>query len=472
MTRISKVLAVPAAGALYFEDLSALQAGATKVGGGIARGATQAVSVGLVLDDGQVAWGDCVAMAQSGRGGRHPSFRSADGLDTIRRAVAPALEGRALTSFRELSMEVDALIESVQETRPLPPKPEPVASEFAGDDVVEDASRRALFAAAARLLRPLPDEDEEDAAGSGVPPQDEILTEQVAVERPLHPAVRYGVSQALLRAVAMVRGLTMAEVVAEEWGLPRPSAPVPIHALSGPDRYLSADKMIVRRVESLPDAPIDNMKEHLGDEGFKLSSYLRWLVGRIQELASDGYRPTIHLDLNGALGQLFENDMGKVLGKLYGMEFTVKPYRLRVENPVVMESREEQIDALKTLRRYVQFRKMNVQLVADEWANTLDDIQAFLDAEVADMVHIKMPELGGLHNSIEAVLACQANDVGAYLGGSPAETNLAARVAVHVALATRPQLLMAKPGTGVDEAISLAQNEMARSLAWIRARGD
>ncbi len=70
MTRISKVLAVPAAGALYFEDLSARQAGATKVGGGIARGVTEAVSVGLVLDDGQVVWGDCVAMAQSGRGGQ------------------------------------------------------------------------------------------------------------------------------------------------------------------------------------------------------------------------------------------------------------------------------------------------------------------------------------------------------------------------------------------------------------------
>jgi methylaspartate ammonia-lyase len=333
------------------------------------------------------------------------------------------------------------------------------------DESVEDESRRALFAAAARLLNPFP-------AGSGVSPEKQVLTEQVTVERPLHAAVRYGVSQALLAAVAISRGLTMAEVVAEEWGLPSPSAPVAIHALSGADRYLSADKMIVRRAESLPDAPIDDFAEHLGDEGFKLSAYLRWLVGRIQELASDDYRPTIQLDLNGALGQLFENDIGKVLGKLYGMEFAVKPYRLRVENPVVMESREEQIDASKTLRKYAQFRKMDVQLVADEWANTLDEIQAFLDAEAADMVHIKMPELGGLHNSVEAVLACQARDVGAYLGGSPAETNVAAQVAVHVALATRPQLLMAKPGTGVDEAISLVQNEMARTMAWIRARGE
>jgi methylaspartate ammonia-lyase len=40
-----------------------------------------------------------------------------------------------------------------------------------------------------------------------------------------------------------------------------------------------------------------------------------------------------------------------------------------------------------------------------------------------------------------------------------------------VALATRPDLIMAKPGMGVDEGIMLVQNEMARTLAWIRARG-
>jgi methylaspartate ammonia-lyase len=55
--------------------------------------------------------------------------------------------------------------------------------------------------------------------------------------------------------------------------------------------------------------------------------------------------------------------------------------------------------------------------------------------------------------------------VGVLLGGSYAETDLSARVSAHVALATRPDLLMAKPGMGVDEAISLVHNEMARALA-------
>jgi methylaspartate ammonia-lyase len=58
--------------------------------------------------------------------------------------------------------------------------------------------------------------------------------------------------------------------------------------------------------------------------------------------------------------------------------------------------------------------------------------------------------------------------VAAFLGGSYAETDLSARISVHVALATGADLLMAKPGMGVDEAISLTQNEMARALAVIR----
>jgi methylaspartate ammonia-lyase len=41
-------------------------------------------------------------------------------------------------------------------------------------------------------------------------------------------------------------------------------------------------------------------------------------------------------------------------------------------------------------------------------------------------------------------------------------------VAVHVALACQPDVIMAKPGMGVDEAISLVENEMARTLAEVQ----
>jgi methylaspartate ammonia-lyase len=198
--------------------------------------------------------------------------------------------------------------------------------------------------------------------------------------------------------------------------------------------------------------------------------YTRWLARRIRELGGADYCPTIHLDVHGALGKICENNLGRVLGQLYALEQAARPHPLRIECPVMLDSRAAQIEAMKTLRDYVRVRKMGVQLVADEWANTLEDIRAFVDAGAADVIQVKMPDLGGLHNAVEAVLACKAGGVGAFLGGSCAETDLSARVSVHVALATRPDLVMAKPGMGVDEAVALVQNEMARTLAWIRVR--
>jgi methylaspartate ammonia-lyase len=264
--------------------------------------------------------------------------------------------------------------------------------------------------------------------------------------------------------------MTMAEVVADEYDLPLPSEPAPIHAQCGADRYAGADKMIARRVDSLPHSLVDNIPEHLGEDGEVLVSYARWLRERIPQLTGDDYKPTIHLDVHGALGGIYQNDLGQILGYLYRLEQAVAPYPLRIESPLIMDTRQAQIDAMRTLREYVRFREMKVGLVADEWANTLDDIQAFIAAEAVDMIQIKMPDLGSIHNSIEAVLACKAGGVGAFLGGSCAETVLSARVAAHVALATQPDMIMAKPGMGVDEGVTLVRNEMARTLAWIGVR--
>ena len=202
----------------------------------------------------------------------------------------------------------------------------------------------------------------------------------------------------------------------------------------------------------------------------ELIRYVRWLKTRIRELGGTDYRPTIHLDVHGALGAASDQSLGRVLGHLVSLETAARPYKLRVESPVIMETRADQIEAMKTLREYVAFRNMTVQLVADEWANTLDDIQAFVDAGAADVVQVKMPDLGSVHNTIEAVLACQAGDVGAFLGGSCAETDLSARISAHVALATRPEIVMAKPGMGVDEGIMIVHNEMSRTLAQIQRR--
>jgi len=451
---IAHVLTVPAVGGYYCEDLEALQLGSIPLserytappvtpGFRAVREVAEVVSVGLVLDDGRVVWGDCVGVAYSGKAGRDPVFRAREGLATIERVVAPALQGRRIEDFRSLAAEIDRLLEPVEVERPK-----------------ESLSRREFLTAPARLW-----ETAEDRETASIMP-----TERVTVERPLHTAVRYGVSQAILAAVAVMRGRTMAEVVAEEWGLPLPAEPVPIHAQSGSERYRNAEKMIVRRLLSLPHALVDDIPTQVGRDGAKLVQYVRWLKDRIEELGEADYRPTIHLDVHGALGRICGNDLGRLLGHLYALETAARPFPLRVESPLILGSREAQIAAMKRLRGYIHARQMTIQLVADEWANTLGDIRAFVEAQAADLIQIKMPDLGSVHNAVEAVLACKAGGVGAFLGGSCVETDISARVSVHVALATRPEMMLAKPGMGVDEAVMLVHNEMARTLAYIQAR--
>jgi methylaspartate ammonia-lyase len=458
-SRIVRVLAVPAEGAGYCEDVAALRAQpvplpqrfaapAVTPGFRAVREVAEAVSVGLVLDSGQVAWGDCVACSEGGQNGRDAVFRASDGLVTIRNTVAPVLEGQLLGSFREMAALLSGLAETAEVIRPVA-RPGPGQS--------EGVSRRDLVTLPARLLHA--------ARGEG----EEVPTERVTVERPPHSAICYGASQALLRAVALARGLTMAEAIAEEWDLARPGALVPIHAQSSHERYYDAEKMIARHVASLPHAAVDHVHEQVGENGSELVRFARWLKGRIGELGGEDYAPIIHLDLRGALGAIAGDNLGRVLGHLNSLEQAVQPYTLRVEDPVLMDSRSAQTEALKTLREYVQFRKMNVQLVAGEWANSLEDVRAFVAAGAADVIDLSMPDLGGVQNAVEAVLACQEGEVGTLLGGSATETALAAQVAVHIALAVQPDLILARPGLGVDEAVSFTYNEMSRVVAQLSA---
>ena len=105
-----------------------------------------------------------------------------------------------------------------------------------------------------------------------------------------------------------------------------------------------------------------------------------------------------------------------------------------------------------------------VQLVADEWANTVDDISAFNAAGAADVVQIKTPDLGVLHHTVDAILDCKAHDVVAHVGGSCAETERSAQVSAHVAIGADADQMLAKPGMGVDEGLSIVRNEMVRML--------
>ena len=86
------------------------------------------------------------------------------------------------------------------------------------------------------------------------------------------------------------------------------------------------------------------------------------------------------------------------------------------------------------------------------------------------MIQIKTPDLGSVHNTVEAVLYCKGKGVSAYQGGTCNETNRSAEVCVQCAMAAQPEQILAKPGMGVDEGFMICYNEMRRVLA-LRAAG-
>ncbi|KAF7591709.1 hypothetical protein BBP40_001222 [Aspergillus hancockii] len=279
----------------------------------------------------------------------------------------------------------------------------------------------------------------------------------------LHSAVRYGVTQALLAATALMHRCTMAEAISREWGTTPSRHPVDILASCHRNDHLQLDRMIMKRVSMLPHASFVHVHD-IGPGGKTLKDYIRTVSQRIQERGDPGYHPRLHFDVYGTIGDLFPNneELASFLGQL---QQSAQPYDLLIESPIIASTKPEQIRRLVSLRHLLHQRAIRVQIVADEWCNTLEDIREFADAGAVDYVQIKMPDLGGIHNSIDAVLYCQEKNVGCCLGGSANETDVSARVTAHVALATRPDFLLSKPGIGADEGVMILTNEMLRASA-------
>lgn len=284
-------------------------------------------------------------------------------------------------------------------------------------------------------------------------------------------AVRYGVSQALLAAAAATARVTIAETVAAEYETGAPIRAVPLFAQSGEDRRGAVDRMILRRVDELPHGLI-NTVALVGDDGRELAAYVDWIRERIL-VHRDGpdYEPTLHLDCYGTLGEAFPSlpDCAHFIARLGEL---AAPLRLRIEQPVQAGSRSEQIEVMARLRQLLRDADSGVELVADEWCNTLDDVRAFIAGDAADMLQVKLPDVGGLDDAIRALLACKQAGVAAYCGGSCTETERSAQIAAGVAIGVDADLLLARPGMGVDEAVMVTRNEMRRTVALAATRSN
>lgn len=407
---IKDVILAPGNGSFFYDDQAAIRAGAPHdgfcylgepltAGFRSIREPSRSLSIGLVLSDDVIVWGDMMSVQYSGAAGRDPLFQIGN-------------------------------IEAVTKSVVIP---------------------RLLSTSPAKFLDNC----------------NQVLAPHEGQRLPL--AIEYGVSQALLRAAAHGAKSTLAEVICSEFSLPLPENPVPIFAQSGDARESNVDKMILKAVDVLPHGLI-NSPEKFGPSGETFREFVKWVAKRTKDLGETGYRPILHFDVYGWIGLEIGLDAEKVADFIARVADDVPDFRIHIECPADFGSTAAQLHEYASVVALLDARGTNARVVVDERCNTLDDIKQFAEAKAAHLVQIKMPDVGSVADSAQAVLVCKQNGVGAYLGGSCVETDLSARAAVNIAVATQADMMLAKPGMGVDEGISIVGNEQSRLLATLNYR--
>lgn len=282
----------------------------------------------------------------------------------------------------------------------------------------------------------------------------------------LHTAIRYGITQAILSVVANLYKVTMAEIVRKEYHIENPVySPVPVFTQSGDDRYANVDKMIMKEADVLPHALINNVETKLGKNGELLKEYVGWLRDRIiKHRVNENYTPIFHIDVYGTIGIAFQMDYDRMVAYLLDLEKTAKPFHIRIEGPVDTGDREGTMLSLKEFRKRLDEAHSTMEVVADEWCNTYEDVVYFADNQAGHMLQIKTPDLGGVNNIIDSILYCNKMNIGSYCGGTCNETNISAEVTTNIAIACEAKQCLAKPGMGVDAGYMIVKNEMNRVL--------
>ncbi|MCK7490602.1 MAG: hypothetical protein MZW92_01580 [Comamonadaceae bacterium] len=142
--------------------------------------------------------------------------------------------------------------------------------------------------------------------------------------------------------------------------------------------------MILKGVDVLPHALINNVDEKLGRDGEKLREYvaLAGPAGSGAVRPDPAYRPTLHIDVYGTIGaDLRPERPARSPITWPPSEADAGEFPLYIEGPVdAEEKRRADRAARRRSERPAGAAASAVKIVADEWCNTYEDVRDFTDA--------------------------------------------------------------------------------------------
>jgi hypothetical protein len=333
----------------------------------------ESILVGLVLTNGLVSWGVCDQLADV------PSA-----IQSLQQKVVPLLQNQPLQAYTELVVRLDKLSEIVTLLRPAVSLP--AASANNGPRTI---SRRHLI--------------------TGLLTKDEPEMEELTVTQPLPPALRFGVSQAMLRGFALSQNKSLVAALAELYQVRPGTTAVPLQVdVQGIDVAIMRPVLCKAAAVAYRTDPSQH-EQTLGANAERLQAHVREVKSWLMEIAPTA-QPAIHLDIQGGFTDLYQNDEGKILGALYGLEQAAKPHKLVIEN-IIKGDAADVTGKMNQIRSYLGFRKMSVKLAAGYTLFPPEALEQFVPAKCVHQIHLNLSQFGSISQVMALNAACQAQGI-------------------------------------------------------------
>lgn len=186
-----------------------------------------------------------------------------------------------------------------------------------------------------------------------------------------------------------------------------------------------------------------HVAEAIGQNAEHLQRFVRELGRRAETLApGEGYRPSVYLGLNGALGQLAGDPVrhiGKVLGNVVGLQTAAGERQLILEEPFLLDDLLGQAANLHRLRDFIRrtpdsLKRAAPTLLAVRAPGSPDDAQVYSDTAAA---HVLVADLPGDLDAALSSLGRSSGEMAVYWRLTAEATPRSATLAVRLAHLTR-----------------------------------
>lgn len=303
--------------------------------------------------------------------------------------------------------------------------------------------------------------------------------------------VAAAVQQALLAAVAAARRCAVAELLSAEYDLPRPD---PDQLTGGVFLEISDFAATAERIDRmLALRPVGigyrltggRVAEALGPNAEYLQRFVRELGQRADQLGGgSGYRPSIYLGLNGALGQLAVDPIqhiGKVLGNSTGLQMAAGSRRLILEDPFLLQDPDDPTLQPSNLLRLKGFMRRTpssleraepTQLVAS--GSGLDDetLTVYSDTLAVHAITFDLMPMSDVGGLMARVAKLRGAGVGVFVRLGPQASSPTSprwiNTAVDVAAAAGAAGLVVSYDEGSDFAYRLAIRHLSETAARLK----